>query len=735
MVDKRRIRYNAKPTNGMKDTGPEQARDLSANNSESGSLYDKVSLLELGLVYNTQTALSRKGITTFKELMKYDLAQMSDWKKFGREAALDAYRKTQAAIMYVQRQRMIRTNSPNYGNLFGTDAAYTANILELISTRPVNEQILGHFPLFNWNSNLADDVRLHSSYRGNSSVKELDLPGLLDKSLENLGIATLRDLLLCPSRDIARKERCGYIAVEFIIDKLTERLLKPAKKDSLISIIEELPIAKNSLKIFLEYLCSEESGKFLNYKEVGEKHDVSKQWVHQVVERFSTALKLKHRHDGVLELTLEPVAEALNRYKGAIRIGQFVEENRETLGLGEIGLKRYLRFAEIVTKQIDISCDLDLFWESHSRCLKCRSFQDEFLSYREITPDILERIDKSCVLHKCQNHKNRAFERGQLIYYSPFHQAAQEQQHSRVEIERKRAKASFDELIQSAQVELSGAQRELLHFMCKNDCKVSQTKMAAYCGIKKMDLNSTILETNSDFFKETGGELIVFNSAEECWELDDAVLALSSNGRINGFPQETDPDAQEEIQPIGDNHEGDNQERSILDLHLEMLGNTLGNANQSYKFYWAESLFHFMKQKRTSVSFHDMAACMVAHAWDDVLVNRFRYKDDDVIPEIVKNKFLTSHLSLHENGDSLHNGMKQLITNKDVRKLMKYVPEHFLSSYSSMNNTDNQSMRLYSIVKDSIILTPIKLDIHSIHELERLVQSLKEQYLFKVRNQ
>jgi len=484
-----------------------------------------------------------------------------------------------------------------------------------------------------------------------------------------------------------------------------------AISDPLIACLEDLPIGRNSLKIFLEYLCSQ-SGEYLNFKEVGESFNVSKQWVHQVVERYCAALNLKHKHDGTLEKILAPVTKTLARYKGAIRIEQFVQENKETLGLDEVDLRRYLRFAEIITKQLDITKDLDLFWESRSRCIKCRSFQDEIMSYQEIAPDILERIDQSCIIQNCPIRRDRKFELGQLIYYSPFHQASQEHHHYETKNARTSVKDSFDELIHGTRVDLNNTQVEFLNFICRNDCKVSQTKLAAYCGIKKIDLNPTILEINAEFFKGTGGQLITFNAAEERWELDDAVLTLSSNENTNDFEHENVEEAN------GGQHEkdtqtDDKQTRSILELHIEMLGNTLSNSNQSYKFYWAESLFYFMKQKRASVSFHEMAACMVAHAWDDVLIRRYHFRCADIIPNIAKRAYTSSDLKRDSSILEKIEQISSLISNQESYVLTRCAPSYFLHSYDlvepktrkpSQNSTEtsNHEQQLYSYENNSV---------------------------------
>ncbi len=506
------------------------------------------------------------------------------------------------------------------------------------------------------------------------------------------------------------------------------------KTDPLNTILEDLPIAQRSVNIFLEYLCSQ-SGRFVNFKEVGESFDVSKQRVHQVVERFCTALDLKHKHDGILELLLTPVTQTLAKYKGAIRIEQYVEDNRETTGLGDVELRRYLRFAEIISKQIEINKDMDLFWESRSRCLKCRSFKDEFITYKEITPEILEQIDRICILQNCPIRGERQFELGQLTYYSPFHRASREHRQNESVVVQKSAKASFDDLIHNSRVGLNNTQVDLLNFMCRNECKVSQTKLAAYCGIKKIDLNPSILEINAEFFKATGGELIAFNSAEECWEMDDAILVLSTYNNTSESGHEYAQEAKIESSPPEDTPAEDNQERSILELHMEMLENTLSNSNQSYKFYWAESLFYFMKQKRTCVSFHEMAASMVAHAWDDVLNKKLSFKHNDLIPDIVKNIFRSSTISLHENGDSLYYALLKLIANQDVKRLMRYVPDHFINSYSSLFISDSSTMRLYVIKKENIYISSNKLDNGCIRELVRYVEFTKAKYLNDICNQ
>lgn len=463
------------------------------------------------------------------------------------------------------------------------------------------------------------------------------------------------------------------------------------KVDPLIDILEELPIPQKSLQIFLEYLCSQ-TGEYSSLKEVAVSFDLSKQRVHQVVERFCTAVSMKYKHNGVLERVIAPVTKTLSRYKGAIRIERFVDEHREKTGLGDVEIRRYLRFAEITSKQIVLDSSLDMFWEIRSRCLKCRSFKEYLITYKELVPEILERIDQDCILQKCPFRGDRLFDFGQLIYHSPFHQASTENQQIEAKVAPINNKASYDELIHSTRASLNNTQIELLNFMCKNGCKISQTKMAAYCGIKKIDLNSTFLETNASFFKETGAELVTYNATEERWELDDAVLALSSNGKICEPERDMQGTLGESKHDEATLTE-DNQARNILNLHMEMLANTLSKSNQSYKFYWAESLFYFIKQKRTSVSFQEMAACMVAHAWDDVLIRKYAFKSTDVIPKIAKRAYVFTELKRESSILEKIEHLNELLSKQECFVLTRCAPSYFLISYEllELNTKDHSS--------------------------------------------
>ncbi|MDD4309428.1 MAG: DNA-directed RNA polymerase subunit alpha C-terminal domain-containing protein [Candidatus Cloacimonetes bacterium] len=651
--------------------------------------YKHIKVNKIGYSVGAVNILSDLGMNTLGEVLKLDILELAKWRNCGERLASEIYYKSTEYIDGIINDKVNKNaftkDIVGFNQYFHNDPQEA--IRKLILTVAVNRQMLDEFPVFNEYSFVPYDVELHSSYAGDTDTKKLKLTDKENGLLKDCGISNIKELLMAHSQEIAQTNNYGYALLSNILMKLSNYLLDRPKTKNLFDYIEQIPITHKNMQLFLEYLCSE-TGQYISFKEVGERHGVTKQWVHNITEKYCTYIKNRNMNDDTLDDVLTPVTEYLKKYKGAIRIQNFLEEQCKAYCLDDVSLRRYLRFSALVPKIVEINQEMDLFWERKIPCLNCRSFKDEFSTHGNKGNEALELIDKYCIYSNCRTRKERSFDLGQIIYYSPYLQARQAINMVSLPETKKDAQLDFSEFYKALNVNLGEKQRELLEYIWKNGCAINQTRLEAYCRIKKIDLNSVVIETNAAFFEKFGKELIQYNHSEENWEINDTFLsgiANETHDTEQSVKYKESVSLNNSVVPGTTNQSlGD----YLLEMHKTMLRNTLSKANHSYKFYWAEALFYFIAQGKTVVSLREMAACMCAHAWDDVLVKKYSYNNDDCIRVIVKELYITLTISPIEKLNTIYTLMLKTISKNEENKLLKYVPTHFINSYKcNINNS------------------------------------------------
>lgn len=482
-------------------------------------------------------------------------------------------------------------------------------------------------------------------------------------------------------------------------------------QDMLTSILKDVPITETQKNIFLNYLCSDE-GSFLNYREVGERFGMTKQRVHQIVDRYSKYLNIIHRDREILGTLYVPIRKMLRKHKGAISINSYIEDNKDAYDVSEISLRRMLRFASTVSKFIDIDASKDLFWESKSPCVKCKYFTTELQSHILEESDVLEEVDNFCKTIDCKHRQNRTFDKGQLDLHIGLTKVITDETTNIPNPPTQINTTGSETIHQIKSTLFTQKQHQLLEFILSKGAKVPKIGLESFCRIKRIDLKAELNTINDAFYKNHGLDLLVFDSSDENWELSDTGLPLILEAST--------------VKPEDQENTYQSEEDRNFELHVLMLKNTLRNAKQSYKFYWALALLRFSQMDRGNFTYTEMASMMCSFAWNDVFAKEFKYNDDDLVPAIVRKIYVSTRLVPNQEIEDIYAEALKTINPGDVSKILKHVPSHFLLTYKE-SNISSEELTLYRLSNDMVI------DLHKFTNeqacnLMRIVNTMKHAY-------
>lgn len=544
------------------------------------------------------------------------------------------------------------------------------NSIQHFKTNEVNEEQLHLLPIFSNSQIEFTYTEIHPSYKLDDSIAALLLSVRATKIIAELGISKIGELLFVLPSDLLQMKNCGKTIITEIRKKIRNFYLNNTKSiNNFGDILNQLTGSERQRNIICEYLAVEDKS-LPTLKSVGDKNDISRERVRQIVSKISdNESKLFQDFHVPLELIFE-------QYKGPIFFSSVENDINSLLNWNDkLKAHSYIRFWSIRQNQIKIDRKKNLFWKINDKCVDCDNCR-KFINSNFNTKEELEisEILERCSSANCKYELNRVFDDGIKIHYQDDHD-----DNYQVYVEQIKVNLIFDnnyfELAQKNGISVNKEIEYLLDQLKKKNGSISLIRLQSLSRIKRMNFNSVIFSLNSIIRKCFSKEFLILEN--DIWEVN-PFFNHPSNWKQKGKNKKNNELIDVKVKPNND----EEYPQWLLE-QTEELKNILKNRVTSYKFYWFKALLTIVERRETEASFKKMAALMVAHAWNDVLVENCTYTKIDQIPYVVRRIYLDSHLQPTDNIEEVMSYLHKNLNKYDelYSKLLSMVPYRFISIY------------------------------------------------------
>lgn len=538
-------------------------------------------------------------------------------------------------------------------------------------------------------------------------------------------------------------------------------------------MLDTIPITYKSKDLMLRFLCSE-SGEYLTIKEVAAECNQRQNKARDDVLRFSKYIHNRFQYTKSWKTLLLPINHVMDLYKGAITIDTYVQIGVNEYKRDAVDLKRALRLLEMTTNMLKVDTSKEVFWGSKSQCVRCTAFRQAFNNSRNDIENTLKDIDENCKIIDCIHRQGKLFDYGQHIFHvrevKPKNiVVAEKDSIVKTEIQ-KQNEVAIDRYLKIIRSDIFNKDEEaVLNKILSSGNYVLKTELERFARLSNIQLSDVIQRINRMTYDSIQYEAIMFDSSNNSWSIPDHVFPLLINQEIvmsdneirtqdksetidnvKNTAEKFETEYNEEVIPeqfetnentiVVSRQNEINLNQDFMMQHEAMLENTLSKAMQSYKFYWAQTLFHCIEQGMNTMTKRQAAAFMCAFAWGDVLKKDFKYRENDHIPIVVDYLYSNSFAHKYSDFDSIYNESEQFLSNEDIAILVNTVAIYFNQTYMldidhEQKDYDSLNKFLY-VMQEGIIFFNNKQTQKlkgSVDRFNLIIQQSKENYFKKIK--
>ena len=658
------------------------------------SILIKINIKVLNLSIRANNIFSNYYIYTIADLVLLSPQDLLDMNNSGVLTVNQIFEECKKLVLLLQQDK--KYTAKVIESYISTDLAN----MDLFNDNKVSKELLVLLPLFSDNNDFAEVSNLHSSYRGDESIKSLFLCVRAMTVLISSKIITIKQLLLTRQSKLLNQKNCGRTTITEITNKVISLYFENSPINKINELMNSCDLNNTKNKdVFLDYLC-DNNGCYKTYNEIAIKYEISRQRVQQISDKLTKKIKIFiEKNDNIFIFYI--IENALKIYKGPILISE-LRNQKIVDDKTDVELKRIVRLYYLLYKSIDIDKKKYLFWNKVDKYVECRDLDNNSkISDNNIYGGLNDGQDNDLVVEK------------KLLKEYDISQ--------------------FNKFLENNSIIISNIQNNFVEYFLNKSGKISSLVLKSFCRIRGIEINELIVGINNLFYKKVNENFLVYIEHDDSWEINPELdLCNKDVGK-----SVVENSCEYKIKAIIDNKGGDNRliakSKALniyksIDNHNIFLSNTCKQTQKSYKFYWALSLYFFIYQNKKEIAFNQMVAAMCSFAWEDVLISKVLPYSDDYVNELVKTIYNRTYIQIDETFENIYRQIIDFITPVHTERLLRYVPKHFLGSFVEAP--------IYNINDNSIIINYdfFEFDLHDAHNYKLIIDNifnLKNEYLNK----
>ena len=556
---------------------------------------------------------------------------------------------------------------------------YERAIINKLKLEMISEGTLNQLPLFYNECIKLKFDELNSSFKTNNLVDYLLLTIRAKHVLSILKIEVLGELLFLTPNQLMKIRNCGKTTIKDIQEIVKKYLLyQKFEYKSLKELIEYYPLKQREKDIFFWYLGVGQD-QFPTLQTIGEKYDCTRERIRQIVSKCIEFFQKAYQNHELDDFNI-PLELILDTYKGSICFESIKEDLSDLLAWDvDIETHSYIRFWNEVTKNIEYDKKKKIFWKKNDKCVNCEYcrnfFTDNTINNKK---NLLQQLEEYCRKEiACNYKKEKKFDKGLILFYLDEKVLKEKKkQHQEKPL---RIDIDYFALCCKHKLEIDEKQEMLLEQLKKKEGIISGVRLDSLSRIKRIDFKTVIFNLNKEFRNKFGKDFIIFDSETDCWEIN-----YIFNHPANWISKESEM-RNNDAEVINTNilTTSNKEYPGWLLQQAEKIEHIFDHTFTTYKYYWFKALLTLVEQEKKEATFLQMAALMVAHAWQDVLVKKLNFQPQDQIPDIVRRIYLDSDLLLNDQFLNINKHLTSNITSYKnlLEPVIRFVPYRFLSIY------------------------------------------------------